>query len=238
MNKTSWYYFRRKSAASQKSPHAYPSWIIAFGVAALLLPIALAAVSAQNAKPAQAGNADKGKLLFESAGCAACHGNLAKGISGVGPLITPPPFAVSEFINFVRHPSASGAMRAFSKEELSDAQLGDIHEYLQSLSPSSDSDASVANLTGNAETGRRLFMRDGCYECHGILGQGANGYGPRIGPDPISVQGIKNYLRKPSGNMPPYAAKIVSDQDVADMYAYLKSVARPVDIKNIPLFTK
>jgi len=45
-----------------------------------------------------------------------------------------------------------------------------------------------------------------------------------------------NYIRRPTGNMPPYSAQLVSDQDVADLYAYLKSVARPVDIKNIPLF--
>ena len=67
-------------------------------------------------------------------------------------------------------------------------------------------------------------------------GARVNNYGPRLGPDPISVQAIMNYIRKPTGNMPPYSAKLVSDQDVADLYAYLKSVARPVDIKNIPLF--
>jgi mono/diheme cytochrome c family protein len=231
MHNNSWHSLRGNSNALRLLRS-----IMALGGVALLLPIALAAAPAQNTKPPGAGNAAQGKLLFESAGCAACHGNLAQGISGVGPLITPPPFAIPEFINFLRRPS--GAMRLFSKEELSDAQLSDIHAYLQSLSPSSDSDAPAANLTGNAETGKRLFMRDGCYECHGILGQGANGYGPRIGPDPISMQGIKNYIRKPSGNMPPYAAKIVSDQDVADIHAYLKSVVRPVDIKNIPLFTK
>ena len=89
---------------------------------------------------------------------------------------------------------------------------------------------------GNAENGKQLFMRDGCYECHGILGQGSINFGPRLGPDPIPMQAIMNYIRKPAGNMPPFTAKLVSDQDVADIYAYLKSVPRPVDIKNIPLF--
>jgi mono/diheme cytochrome c family protein len=229
VNKNSWYCFRENRSVSRKKSRNLPRFLMALGAAALLLPFALAAVPAQNAKPAGTGNADKGKLLFESAGCASCHGNSAKGISGVGPLITPPPFAIPEFINFVRHPS--GTMRPFSQQELSDAQLGDIHAYLQSLSPSSDSNVTMANLTGNAENGKRLFMRDGCYECHGNLGQGANGYGTRIAPDPISMQGIRNYIRNPSG-------KIVPDQDVADIYAYLKSVPRPVDIKNIPLFTK
>ncbi|MGB9067117.1 MAG: cytochrome c [Candidatus Acidiferrales bacterium] len=99
--------------------------------------------------------------------------------------------------------------------------------------PAKKSDSSPP---GNAENGKQLFMRDGCYECHGMQGQGSNNYGPRLGPDPIPMQAIMNYIRKPTGNMPPYTAKLVSDQDVADIYAYLKAVPRPVDIKNIPLF--
>jgi mono/diheme cytochrome c family protein len=205
-----------------------------FGVAALLLSISLGAVAAQNATPAQKGNAGNGKLLFASAGCATCHGDSAKGLTGLGPQITPPGFAIPDFINFVRDPAE--AMPPFSKQQVSDAQLVDIFAFLQSLSP--DSNIPAANLTGNAETGKRLYMRDGCYECHGNLGQGANGYGPRIAPNSISIQAITNYIRKPAGNMPPYAAKIVPDQDVADIYAYLKSVVRPVDLKNIPLFIK
>jgi len=236
VNKNSCFYFIENRGTFRKHPFKRPRLLPAFGCLASLLLIVFATASAVSAKPQGSGGDEKGKQLFESAGCANCHGSTAKGISGLGPMITPPPFAIPEFINYVRQPS--GTMRPFSKEELSDEQLGDIHSFLKSLSPSSDASSVVANLTGNADRGKRLFMRDGCYECHGNLGQGSNGYGPRIGPDPISTQGILNYLRNPSGNMPPYSAKIVSDQDVADIYAYLKSVPRPVDIKNIPRFTK
>lgn len=236
MNKNSYFYSLGNKSAFRKPICKLPMLLPAWGCLALLLSFALVIPSLVSAKPQGSGDAEKGKQLFASAGCANCHGSAAKGISGLGPLITPPPFAIPEFITYVRHPS--GTMRPFSKEELSDEQLGDVHAFLKSLSPSSDAGSPGANLTGNAETGKRLFMRDGCYECHGDLGQGANGYGPRIGPDPISMQGIMNYLRNPSGNMPPYSAKIVSNQDVADIYAYLKSVARPVDIKNVPLFSK
>ena len=232
----SWPFFHGNSSVFREQPTNLLKLILVLGCAVLMLPFALAALPTQSVKPQGAGNADKGKPLFASAGCSNCHGDLAQGISGVGPLITPPPFAVSEFINFVRHPS--GAMRPYSNEQLSDEQLSDIHAYLRSLSSSSDFEIVEGKLTGNAEKGKQLFMRDGCYECHGNLGQGSNGYGPRIAPDPISVQGILNYIRKPSGNMPPYSAKIVSTQDVADIHAYLESVARPVDLKNIPLFTK
>jgi mono/diheme cytochrome c family protein len=94
------------------------------------------------------------------------------------------------------------------------------------------------SLVGNAETGKRLFVRDGCYQCHGIEGQGANGTGPRLAPDPIPVRALTNYIRKPSGTMPPYSAAIVSDQDAADIQAYLKARPRPVGLENIPTFKK
>jgi mono/diheme cytochrome c family protein len=93
-------------------------------------------------------------------------------------------------------------------------------------------------LVGNAESGKRLFIRDGCYECHGIEGQGASGIGPRLAPDPISLRALTNYIRKPAGVMPPYTAAIVSGQDAADLHAYLKARPRPVGIENIPSFKK
>ena len=209
----------------------------AIGASALLVLIALMTILAQNMKPTGSSNIDEGKTLFETAGCAACHSSSAKSSSEVGLSITPPPMRLTEFINFVRHPSKT--MRAFSKEEVSDAQLSDIYAYLQSLYPPfKNSGDSLDSLRANSETGKQLFIRDGCYECHGIWGQGANGFGPRIAPNPISMEGILNYIRKPSGNMPPYTAKIVSNQDVADIYAYLKSIPGPTNIRNVPLFTK
>jgi cytochrome c1 len=38
--------------------------------------------------------------------------------------------------------------------------------------------------------------------------------------------------------MPPYTSKVVSDQAVADIYAYLKSVPAPPLAKNIPLLNQ
>jgi hypothetical protein len=38
--------------------------------------------------------------------------------------------------------------------------------------------------------------------------------------------------------MPPYTSKVVSDQDAADIYAYLKSIPMPPKGKDIPLLNK
>jgi mono/diheme cytochrome c family protein len=92
---------------------------------------------------------------------------------------------------------------------------------------------------GNAQNGKKLFMSDGCYECHGRLGQGAAQTGAaRIGPPLLSFEGFQNYVRKPTNQMPPYASKALPDQDLADIYAYLKSIPMPPKGKDIPLLNK
>jgi ubiquinol-cytochrome c reductase cytochrome c subunit len=86
----------------------------------------------------------------------------------------------------------------------------------------------------NAENGKRLFVRDGCYECHGYAGQGTIA-GARLAPPVLNAAGITKYIRRPAGAMPAFTDKVVSDQDVADIYAYLKTIPAPKPVKEIPL---
>ena len=87
---------------------------------------------------------------------------------------------------------------------------------------------------GNAESGKALFMKIGCFECHGREGQGAV-TGPRLNQNPITFARFNSYIRKPSGEMPPYTAKVVSEQQAADIYAYLQSLPKPPTVESIPL---
>ena len=92
---------------------------------------------------------------------------------------------------------------------------------------------------GNAQNGKKLFSADGCYECHGFQGQGAAQTGAaRIGPPQLSLEAFQNYVRKPSVQMPPYSSKAISEQDLADIYAFLKSIPMPPKGKDIPLLNK
>ena len=93
----------------------------------------------------------------------------------------------------------------------------------------------AAESTANAQNGRKLFVKYGCYECHGYEAQGSIATGPRLGPDPLPLEALKAYVRKPAGEMPPYTEKVVSDQDLADIHAFLESLPQPKPAKDIPL---
>jgi ubiquinol-cytochrome c reductase cytochrome c subunit len=89
--------------------------------------------------------------------------------------------------------------------------------------------------TPNAQNGRRLFNRYGCYQCHQKEAQGAAATGPRLGPHPIAYANFSKYVRQPTGQMPPYTAKVVKDSELADIYAFLQSLSEPPAVKDIPL---
>jgi ubiquinol-cytochrome c reductase cytochrome c subunit len=92
---------------------------------------------------------------------------------------------------------------------------------------------------GNAQNGKKNFTSDGCYECHGLQGQGATQTGaPRIGPPILSLESFISYVRHPTTQMPPYTSKAISDEDLTDIFAYLKSIPLPPKGKDIPLLNK
>jgi ubiquinol-cytochrome c reductase cytochrome c subunit len=99
--------------------------------------------------------------------------------------------------------------------------------------------SNLSNLTGNAQNGNRIYTADGCYECHGRVGQGSVQTGaPRIGPPALTIDAFARYIHAPTGNMPPYTSKVVSDQDLADIYAFLKSLPPAPQAKDIPLLNQ
>jgi mono/diheme cytochrome c family protein len=91
----------------------------------------------------------------------------------------------------------------------------------------------------NVETGKKIYMKDGCYECHGREGQGAaQASGPRIGPPQRLIRPFIKYVRQPTGQMPPFTTEVISDQELADIYAYLQSRPMATSSKDIPLLNQ
>jgi mono/diheme cytochrome c family protein len=91
-----------------------------------------------------------------------------------------------------------------------------------------------AQANGNAEEGKRLFMKHNCYFCHGTSGQGGRD-GARIAQTALNLQGLMRYVRRPTGSMPAFTEKILSDRELTDIYLYLKSVPPAKAPKDIPL---
>ncbi|HXQ51381.1 MAG TPA: c-type cytochrome [Stellaceae bacterium] len=90
---------------------------------------------------------------------------------------------------------------------------------------------------GNAETGKKLFLADGCYECHGRVGQGGafNGPAPILAQTQLPFDAFKQQLREPSADMPAYADTVLPDGGVADIYAFLRALPGPKPVKDIAI---
>jgi ubiquinol-cytochrome c reductase cytochrome c subunit len=85
---------------------------------------------------------------------------------------------------------------------------------------------------GNAQHGQVVYTRIGCYECHGRDAQSGR---PTLGPNALPFPAFERQVRSPRLDMPPYTAKVLSDADLADIYAFVKSVSQPPKVDSIPL---
>ena len=77
------------------------------------------------------------------------------------------------------------------------------------------------------EKGRLGFVKVGCAQCHGREAQGSPTTGPRLGPNGLPYAAFARYVRTPRLQMPPYTEKILSDADLADLYAFVQSRPKP-----------
>ncbi len=89
--------------------------------------------------------------------------------------------------------------------------------------------------TGNAKNGKAIYTTAGCYECHGREAQGGAGTGPKLGPAPIPYAAFVFQVRTPRDQMPPYTAKVLSDAELADIYAFVQAASQPPKVDSIPL---
>src|SRR2546427_4368618 len=88
---------------------------------------------------------------------------------------------------------------------------------------------------GNPTAGKDLYLKYSCYACHGYDGHG--GAGARLVPMQMTVERFTAYVHNPR-QMPPYTEKILSDAQLADLFAYIKSLPVSPAAKDIPLLTR
>jgi thiosulfate dehydrogenase len=132
-------------------------------------------------------------------------------------------------------------MYASTPLETTDPSAGALYEYLVSLEPGNPNPvpftvvSSIDPLArGNADNGQALFAK-ACFPCHGAMhsGEGRLGSPVPILPDEIIashsdftprvqrlvfIEKIRHGLFLDyGGDMPPFSAEVLSDQDVSDI---------------------
>ena len=94
--------------------------------------------------------------------------------------------------------------------------------------------------TGDPVNGKRLYMADGCFECHGRAGQGGrfNYPTPALAQIALPVESFISFLREAPNDMPSFSTDVLSDKDAADIHAFLRSLPGPTPSKDIPLLNQ
>lgn len=101
--------------------------------------------------------------------------------------------------------------------------------------------ASAQSPAGDAGRGKDLFGKKYmCYTCHGWDGHG--GSGAVLAGLKLNQTAFMGYVRSGGpgtpgvgGRMPSYTVKVIPNQDLADIFAYVKTFPAPTPAKNIPL---
>ncbi len=105
--------------------------------------------------------------------------------------------------------------------------------FLQTAAAQTNS--ATAATQGNPKAGEALYLKYGCYQCHGYSGQ--NGPGARLVPVRMNATQFTSYVRNPA-RMPPYSVKVVPDAQLADIYAYIRTLKLSPAAKDIPLLNQ
>ena len=94
--------------------------------------------------------------------------------------------------------------------------------------------------SGDAVNGKRVYLADGCFECHGRAGQGGamNYPTPALAKLELPVDSFIAFVRAAPNDMPAYSADVLSDKDATDIYAFLQSLPGRKPVKDFPLLNQ
>jgi mono/diheme cytochrome c family protein len=93
---------------------------------------------------------------------------------------------------------------------------------------------------GDPVEGKRLYLAVGCFTCHGRSGQGGNMNGPApiLAKTAMPFDGFKGQLRRPVNDMPAYSEQVMTDKQIADIYAFVESLPGPRPTKDMKIFNE
>ena len=82
-----------------------------------------------------------------------------------------------------------------------------------------------------AGEGRDLYMANQCWQCHGTEGQG--GAAVRIAPTLYPFEAFAQFVRH-SNLMPAYSPNVLSDDQLRQIFEYVRTMPEPPDLDDIP----
>jgi len=164
-----------------------------------------------------------GRELFEE-NCSACHGPGALGTSRAPNLVGLGAATIDFWVGTGRMPLADASLQAEPKPpRFTKKQVLEIAAFVTSLSPVNGPGIPVVNLKGaNLTEGNSLFVLN-CAACHTITGSGdalASGYFATSLHAATPTQ-VAEAIRTGPGNMPRFGPGEFSNQQVADIVAYV-----------------
>jgi mono/diheme cytochrome c family protein len=192
---------------------------------------------AQNQRSVQAGR------LAYIGSCAQCHGAAGDGKGIFGTATYPPASDLTagdarektdaQLFWIVKNGLSFTGMPAFGGQ-YSDQDIWSLVAYLRSLQKPAASPApalaipsatteqlAVADSAGTAvQRGAAVYFAQGCAECHGAIGNAAGELRLRSGEREL-IEAIRSGRR----GMPSYSTATLSDQDLAELQAYVNTFA-------------
>jgi mono/diheme cytochrome c family protein len=96
------------------------------------------------------------------------------------------------------------------------------------------------DAAGDASNGKLIYAKMRCFTCHGRAGQGGafNYPAPALAALELPVEAFQAFLREPPNDMPAFSTALLSDQEAADMWAWLHSLPGRKPTKDFPLLNQ
>lgn len=222
-------------------------------VAALLLGASLFRVAPVGAQPSPTSVHERGKALYERH-CAVCHGNDGRADTPVGRLLKPRPRNFADPVDIARmtvdrtyrsiKEGRPGTAMAAWKQVLSETEIGDLIDYIHSLSAAGKAPPMSAERL-SLEVGRRIYERE-CAYCHGAEGRADTEVAKLLNPaprnfaDPVVMARLDDgrmymaiYRGRPGTAMGGRGEQL-SPPEIIDVMRYVRSLVRPLPAGTTP----
>jgi len=108
--------------------------------------------------------------------------------------------------------------------------------FLTSAQQNVSANSQGVSNTAATESNGNMYIKKGCHNCHGNVGQGSSS-GKRLAEPVLEERQFYAIVRRPYGIMPAYAPEVLSDRELKEIYQYLQSLQSP-ELKDIELLQR